>query len=181
MRGFTFVLAVSVVAPLSILSAQQPPLEPGTRVRVTAPACGIERFATAIQGLHEDTLELLGNQAGRSSSNTRCMLSSVTDFEVHRGTSSRLALGLGVGFLAGAGLGALAGAGWECKIPDADGNRAMCVSIGAGIGAATGLLLGGVIGAVNRADHWEEVPLDRLRVSFAPQRDRVSFGLRIAF
>jgi hypothetical protein len=38
------------------------------------------------------------------------------------------------------------------------------------------------VGALIKTDRWEEVPLDRLRVSFAPKRDgRFTVGFRIAF
>ena len=48
-----------------------------------------------------------------------------------------------------------------------------------GTGGAT---IGSVIGLVSpRGQRWEEVPLDRLRVSFAPNRDRFALGLTVSF
>jgi hypothetical protein len=45
-------------------------------------------------------------------------------------------------------------------------------------GAAVGL----VVGAFTKTDRWEEVPLDRLRVSIVPQRDgRFALGVSVSF
>jgi hypothetical protein len=57
---------------------------------------------------------------------------------------------------------------------------------GAGMtGSMVGLLgfgIGALIGAFVKTDRWEATPLDRLRVSFAPQRDgRFALGLSISF
>ena len=49
------------------------------------------------------------------------------------------------------------------------------------VGGGLGLLFGTIVGLAVKSDRWEEVPLDRLRVSFAPGRDRVSFGFSFAF
>ena len=48
------------------------------------------------------------------------------------------------------------------------------------IGSGVGLGVGTILGAPSR-DRWEEVPLDRLRVSFAPKRDGFEVGLSVAF
>jgi hypothetical protein len=46
-----------------------------------------------------------------------------------------------------------------------------------------GAIVGGLLGAfVWKTDKWEEVPLDRLRMSVVPQRDgRHGLGVSIAF
>jgi hypothetical protein len=55
-------------------------------------------------------------------------------------------------------------------------------AFGAGIGATVGFVAGLVTGLVWRTDRWEEVPLDRLRVSFVPQRDgQFALGLSVSF
>ena len=46
----------------------------------------------------------------------------------------------------------------------------------------TALLVGFVVGDKIRTHDWEEVPLDRIRVSFVPQRDgRFAFGFSLDF
>jgi len=42
-------------------------------------------------------------------------------------------------------------------------------------------VVGAITGAFIKTDRWEEVPLDRLQVSFAPQRDGFAVGLSVAF
>ena len=91
--------------------------------------------------------------------------------------------GAGMGFLigagAGAGLGALAGAN-SCLY---EGNPcpaelAVAGAIIIGGGAA---VLGATIGAL-AGHHWNEIPLDRIRVRVVPQRDgRFRLGLSVAF
>jgi hypothetical protein len=57
-----------------------------------------------------------------------------------------------------------------------------CFGVGAIVVAVPSAFVGGIIGAFIKTDRWEEVPLDRLRVSFAPQRDgRFALGLSVAF
>ena len=52
---------------------------------------------------------------------------------------------------------------------------------GAGLGAL-GAGIGAIVGALIKTDRWEEVPLDRLRVSFVPQRGgRFALGLSVRF
>jgi hypothetical protein len=46
--------------------------------------------------------------------------------------------------------------------------------VGAGVGA--------LIGTAIKTERWQEVPLDRVRVSFGPQRNgRFGFGLSVSF
>ena len=53
------------------------------------------------------------------------------------------------------------------------------------MGATGGVVVGGMVGllagAFIPADQWERVPLERLRVSFAPMRDRVTVGVSVDF
>ena len=44
-----------------------------------------------------------------------------------------------------------------------------------------GVVFGAVVGAMTEGERWEEVPLDRLRVSIAPTRNGIGIGARIAF
>ena len=54
---------------------------------------------------------------------------------------------------------------------------------GAAVGiGAVGAVVGALAGAFTKTDRWEEVPLDRLRVSFVPQRDGgFGVGLSVSF
>ncbi len=53
--------------------------------------------------------------------------------------------------------------------------------VGVTLGCVLGTSVGTIIGSHFRIDRWEEVPLDGLRVSFAPSRDRFAFGLSLSF
>ena len=102
----------------------------------------------------------------------------MTRLEVSRGRKSRWLSGMGLGLLAGAGIGAFAG-GFSSSCTHEWGS--LCTMVGAGTGASLGLLTGLTIGALVMTDRWEEVSLDRLRVSFVPQRDGFAVGMRFAF
>jgi len=78
--------------------AAQEPLQPGTRVRVTAPDCGLRGQATRLEALRADTLVL---------DTSECPLASVTRLDVSRGRKSNGRKGAGIGFLTGAVTGVL--------------------------------------------------------------------------
>ena len=171
MRGFNAVVTVAVLALPTTLAAQEPPpIERGERVRVTAPDCGMRGLKTSVQALRGDTLVL---------DTTECPLASVIGLDVSRGRKSHLLTGAGIGLLVGAGAGVLivATAG---DLNNCDPfTPTQCALILGGIPAGSGLLLGSVLGLLIKTDRWEEVPLDRLRVSFTPQRDGFSVRLSL--
>ena len=109
--------------------------------------------------------------------------SALTRLEVSRGRPSKWATGLGLGLLGGALIGAAVGLTLLDHLDDELGLTAEdWAAVGAILGAPTGMFFGTLIGASIRADRWEEVSRDRLRVSFAPQRDgRFGLGLSVKF
>ena len=176
MRVFIAVLTVSLVVPLSNLSAQQLSRLEGARMRVTAPDCGMSKMTTTLEALRGDTL-LFPGQPTRSSNPivpVKCPWASVTRLEVSAGRARRT----GRGALIGCGAGAVAGliTGWlwchglEGSALDC-GDPANGIVIGGIPGGAVGAGIGAIIGALIKTDRWEEVPLHQLRVSLAPQRD----------
>jgi hypothetical protein len=107
-------------------------------------------------------------------------LDSVTTLEVSAGRRSQTGLGMGIGGVAGFLVGAVVG---ETSCADdvivTSGQCAIAAGLVFGIGGA---LLGGVVGTATKTDRWVAVPLDRLRVSFAPQRDgRFALGASVRF
>ena len=54
----------------------------------------------------------------------------------------------------------------SCELFDDDIRLEAALITGAIVGAA-----GGIVGYFIKTDRWEEIPLERLRVSLAPQRD----------
>ncbi len=163
------VLAVGLLVPLASLEGQ---LQSGQRVRVTAPDCGLDRQPATFQAFDADTL-VLGPM--------KCPLVSETHLDVYQGRRANAGKGALIGLAIGGGGGAVAGAialSGSC-LDSADG----CPLAGAAIFALffgpPSILTGAVIGALIKTDRWEEVPLDRVRVSFAPQRD-ARFGLEVS-
>ncbi len=108
-------------------------------------------------------------------------LASLTRFEVHRGGKSHVGAGAGYGALAGAVIG-VGSAAILCSSDDCDEYTGAVYLVLGGGGAVAGLLIGSIVGALITTERWEEIPLDRLRVSVVPQRDgRFGLGLSVRF
>jgi hypothetical protein len=108
-------------------------------------------------------------------------LAFVTRIVRHR-TRRHAGRGAGIGFLVG-GLGGAALAGASCASDqlfqdDAGG----CAVIGFGVFGGAGAFVGLIIGSMITTTQWETVPLDRVGVNVARQRDgRLGLGLSVAF
>jgi hypothetical protein len=105
-------------------------------------------------------------------------LASISKLEVSRGLKSRTVLGGAIGFAVGFLPIFVACQKGGCG--DVDG-AACCLEMGVWTGTLTGVV-GGLLGS-KKVDQWEEVPVDRLRVSIVPHRHRgiaivASFHLR---
>jgi len=172
-------LAILVLMSFTGAVAQERPVQPGQRVRVEAPYLGIKRQVAVFEALHGDTL------VARADTTVRYPLPLVTRIEVSRGRRSDPWPSAGIGVLLAAVAGGVVGydkcysnePGWGPD-PDPPDCTALYV-LGAGV---AGGVLGWAIGdKLIKTERWEEVPLDRLRVSLVPRRD--GFGLRasIAF
>lgn len=156
MRSLTLVAAALVVATSSPLAAQEAPVDPGARVRVTAPDLGIDKYTGVLEGVVGDTLAV---------DTLRLALASVTRLEVHRGRKSNV----GKGALIGLAGGAAAGVGfsvWFTNAGEFDFDKVALVFVPIFSAAGTGI--GALLGAASKVDRWEEVPLDRIRVSVTP-------------
>ena len=111
---------------------------------------------------------------------------SVKRLEVVRGRKSNAAMGAGIGLVVGFVAGAVFGyasyeecEGWCMFAPAGPEETAM---FGAALFGFGGIVVGALIGASSKTDRWQEVPLDRLRVSLGPQRDgRFDFGASVRF
>ncbi len=167
-----FVPAAGLLIPLASLEAQ---LQPGQRVRITAPHLGISKHSGILVAVDGDTLTV---------DTLRVALMNVTRLEVHRGRKSHARMGAVVGAIALGGFGAAFQPLSGSHEGDCSRSDTICLGRGASaaIGAAVGGLFGAVVGALIKTERWEEVPLDRLRVSFGPQRDgRFGLGLSVRF
>jgi hypothetical protein len=107
-------------------------------------------------------------------------LDGVRRIDVVQHQESRWLQGIGIGAGTGAFLGFYIGA----RVYDYEPNPwvpNLGPIYGLAIGAPVGMILGAIIGSFVKHEEWEEVPLDQLRVSFAPQRERFTFGVRLVF
>jgi hypothetical protein len=177
MRAITSVLSLSVLVPFTSLQAQEPPtIEPGERVRVTAPDFGLQKSVGTCLSLSQGVMAF--EPAG--SSQLTIPTGSMTGLEISRGRKSNTLKGLGLGFLGGAALGAVIG-----LLVDEHGNDLApwnAAVVGAAVFGAGGAVVGAGIGTAIKTDRWEEVPVDRLRVSLTPQRGgRLGIGLSLKF
>ncbi|NIM52757.1 MAG: hypothetical protein GTO22_26515 [Gemmatimonadales bacterium] len=98
-------------------------------------------------------------------------ISSVAKLEVSRGKKSNVGRGALIGGLAGASLGAIVAAG-ACSADLPFGAKPSCSE--GDVVAIVALFtvpvtgIGALIGAVTKADRWENVPLDRIRLGPSP-------------
>jgi hypothetical protein len=178
-------------APRILLLAQPAPsLEPGARLRLTYP-CPREGAATAGQErsecrsegtlvlLHADTIALAASGASVSHG-----LSAVSRVEVSRGYRAHRLAAAGAGFLLGAGVTfvVLNSGGSTSLCNQSENQDAMnsgeCLGLAA-LGGLAGAGLGAIIGGWIRTERWEDVPLERLRVSLTPRTGSL-LGLSVA-
>ena len=146
-------------APTEIAAQEPFSFQPGERVRVTAPDCGLRGVGTGFRALRGDTLVL---------DTTECPLASVTRLDVSRGRKSHARLGAGIGVLAGALVGVVACRG-GCVIGDEGDFSDFSVPFAFAIGLIGGIA-GGITGWLIKTERWEEVPIERFRVGLTPQR-----------
>ena len=192
MRGFALVLAVSMVVPTTHLSSQQTPIQPGQRVRVTHDCRSryvFGRSRTTCQTDDGILATLTGDSivlnVGDADTMVSIPLASTTKLQVPRMHRSYVLRGAIIGGLVGAAVGGGLGywwGNWDRTPYDVyPRDYGFAVTWGLAGGAVLGGL-GALIGKAASGSPWEEVPLDRLRVSFAPQRDGTfALGLSVAF
>ena len=165
----TLLVALLTITPLASATAQ---VRPGARVRVTHPW---GKSVGTFLAWKADSLVMESNGNAFA-----LALDSVTALEVSVGQRSQAGVGAGVGGVIGFVIGAVGGA-TGCA-DDVIVTSEQCAIAGGLVFGVGGALLGAVVGATTKTDRWVAVPLDRLRVSFAPQRDgRLGLGLSVRF
>ena len=192
MRRAPLLVAILAFMPLASATAQVP-VRPGARVRVTGRFCQ-PVYSNCVLGRperHVGTFVAWKSDSLVMKSKGDILASpqdSVTRLEVSLSRKSKA----GGGALIGAAVlgipGVIAGLmiseiciGFGCTQQSLENRLGLAVLLGA-VGAGTGALIGAVIGSAIRSDRWEGVPLDRLRVQVAPQRDgRFGLGLSVRF
>jgi hypothetical protein len=184
-------VALAVVPGVTrIAQGQTASLEPGTRLRVTVPCeitarptAGADRAECRSEGslvlVRADTVTL--DVAG---STTRYGLGAVSRVDVSRGHRSYWLVGAGAGLVVGTGVTfAVLNSGGSTSLCNQSENQdamssGACLGLTA-LGGLAGVGLGALIGGLVRSERWEELPLERLRVSLRPPSGG-SLGLTLA-
>jgi hypothetical protein len=109
-------------------------------------------------------------------------LISVSGIQVIRGRKPARGRGAAIGALAGGVVGLVGSLTTYDESKDffelgGGVNAALSGLLYGGLGAGVGLLVGNFV----TIDRWQDVPLDRVRVSFAPQRDGLALGASVRF
>ena len=194
MRGAFVLLLVSLVTPSTGIAAQRDaPFETGKLLRITAPACGIEEQTARYLRIYRDTL------AVQADSVLTLHVADVTRLDVSLGVSDKSTLfGIGAGAFAGVliGIAVASDQGSDMsggtpsnntgtQITNSRSGQGSVTLSGAVVapiaGAFIGGFLGGLVGKAFRKHRWEAVPLDRLRLSLAPERHRLTVGLSLSY
>jgi hypothetical protein len=193
MRLLSLALGVALLSPIDGLTAQEPPpIEPGARVRVEQCHAELrsngrrrtvcERSVGTLSTLSANTLAVADGPGG-----LLFALDSVTSIEVSSGQKRQVVrgalIGFGVGVVAGVALGKSTDV---CNPPSCyrvgPSDLPDPAAVGGVAGGLFGALVGVLVGTLIKTERWEEVPLDRLRVSFAPQRvGKFALGLSVSF
>ena len=192
MRPATILVAILAFVPLASATAQVR-VRPGARVRVTGHFCQLF-YSNCVRGSPQQyvgTFVTWEADTLVTESNGEILtlpIDWVTKLEVSQGQQSYTVEGAIIGLLVGGVAGAFTGyvtyeecvgRGFSCLGAFGLGFN---VGVGAVIGGLGGLVLGAITGASSKTDRWQEVPLDRLRVSLGPQRDgRFDFGASVRF
>ena len=190
MRPAAFVIAALFLPIVPPVAAQEPPpVQVGERVRVWTSLSRVGTLGT-LASWHADSLAV-----SSSGEETWIPLTSITRLDVGRRKSAvALSAAIGAGGVAALTLVVLAVAdvlectdiefGRRCQESffERDLGNGVTVLGAIGIGAGVGLVGGALVGATIKTYRWVSVPLDRLRVSFGPQRDgRFGLGLSVRF
>ncbi|NNG16790.1 MAG: hypothetical protein HKM89_09945 [Gemmatimonadales bacterium] len=166
--------------------AQEQPLQPGQRVRVAHSCLAVrdqQTRQTELRDCHTTkgsvaalSADALGLNAGDST--VSLSLRRISRIEVYRGQKAYTGVGALVGLLVGAVTGGVVGYR-QCE--DSFVDVGVCAAAGIGVGGGVGAGLGALTGSAIKADRWEDVPLDRLRVAVEPQRDGLGIRVSMAF
>lgn len=163
---------------------QAPRVEPGARIRFTAPNMGDDRLTGTLRAWERDTLAVTVDEYA-SGLLLIVPTDSITRLDVRR--ERRMTLeGMGLGVLAGALVAVAASPDWV----DENGNctTLACLAYRLSPDVETriealgvfGAVLGAIAGSGEKSRRWETVPLRRLSVG-ATRDGGVALGIRISF
>jgi hypothetical protein len=180
--------ALLLVASPGLAQEQEPVLEVGDRVRVTAPDVSRFPLVGIYAGLQyqNEAVELLIDET-----RSKVPLAQIEKIELSTGKGSRAWLGAGVGFFVfgiGGGLAAEALCTWGPG-PTAplvgenhESTRSCSTAEAAGVGVLTGLVgagLGALVGSAFKSDKWEPLELPARPIVAVHSTGRFHVGISI--
>ena len=184
-------LALASAAFLTVTAdarAQEVSLRVGDRVRVTASTPLADNQVGTVVAIEAQMLVVTVDSALRYAVEVverRYPIEAITRLERSLGKKYELSntiTGAVIGALGGAAIGAVAATAY-CS----DSNEALCqepagtaAAMGGAAGALGGLLIGGVIGSLIKAEQWQEIRPDRLRVSLVQRGGGGQFGIALS-
>ncbi|MDH3290979.1 MAG: hypothetical protein OEO20_07595 [Gemmatimonadota bacterium] len=193
MRRVLFPCVVMLACPLGSALGQVANLQPGERVRVTAPAYDLRRTPATFRAMRSGSLHLDFTRKRLDhggvvvdSPAVAVPLAMVSRLEAPAGRRSNWDKGARAGALVGGGVGLLLGVAyaacddsWVC--PQSGGEKIGAVVVGAVAVGFAGGLVGTMIGALSSRDAWRDVPLGRARVAVHPTPDGFALGVAFRF
>lgn len=177
MQPILALVLASLATDVSSVAGQvAPSIEPGSRVRITAPSLGLSEAVGTVQEVTDEAVVV------QFEFPLRIDRSEIMDMEVSIRRQRRTLKGLGYGVLAGAVSGAMIG----LASGDQEGGcYAVCTAgeAAAFLGVAFGLaggLVGAIIGASVRRDVWSPVLLADVDLTVKPLVREHGTGLHVA-
>ncbi len=167
---------IVILAITQALRAQEPSIEAGARIRITAPYLSDRPIEGTFEAVR-DTFFVF--RRGQATETTELRLSQIKRLEVVQGNRTNVGGGAAIGALIGGLAGAAVGLGIRGAAGDVQEDLPL---ITGAIGAGGGLLVGTLLGSLKR-DRWVEVSPERLRVTliFHDFHDAQPVGLGISF
>lgn len=166
------VLALALCIVPHDMRAQVSEIQPGARVRITAPGIVAGRYAATVLGRTPDTIRV----GAPDKSPLDIPVSRITSLEVSRGDSRALGAKRGVlwGGGIGLGLGVILTAAEDSNSPTYNG---FSDSENVAYATLSGVIYGAIIGAIVGRERWERFDMP-VRTSFRVQPGRVgaAFG-----
>ena len=163
--------------PNGITAQERSPVVEGARVRVSATEFGGKWCTGTLVEWSTDTLTVnCWRTVERSWEEAQFPLSSISSLEVSRGRKSNVGKGALIGGLLGAGAGLASGIIVANVFEEEEASIILLSMVSYGfVGAGVGAL----IGLASKSDRWEEVPLDRLKVSIVGTKGTVVLAFSV--
>ena len=180
MRRIPFLLTAILVCLASPAAAQDHvTYEPGLRVRVETRSMPGTRIVGTLRSWTGDSI-VIESDADQAVGSVSLPLGDVTRVDFSMGTRSQWGKGALYGLLGGTLIGLGLGAA-GCEEGGFIMTREECIGSASMGMAFVGALVGGTVGIFVRTERWEQLSLDRARISIVPAGRGVGVVASVAF